>query len=112
MVRGSVRRWYLGLVWLPGSRQWATFMAVVLGTAASGFMTGSNRRGRVLAMLLALKLLALSERLAMRFNLVLVAAAVGALAGLAYTVFDGNAGADSPCLHRRNTCPRWNSARA
>jgi competence protein ComEC len=41
------------------------------------------------AMLLALKLLALSERLALRFNLVLVAAGVGALAGIAYTLLTG-----------------------
>jgi competence protein ComEC len=40
-------------------------------------------------MLLTLKLLALSERLALRFNLVLVAAAAGALAGIAYTVLTG-----------------------
>jgi competence protein ComEC len=42
------------------------------------------------AMLLTLKLLALSERLALRFNLILVAAAFGALAGIAYTVFTGS----------------------
>jgi competence protein ComEC len=42
------------------------------------------------AMLLTLKLLALSERLALRFNLILVAAGVGALAGIAYTVFTGS----------------------
>ena len=41
------------------------------------------------AMLLTLRLLALSERLALRFNLMLVAAAVGALAGIAYTVLTG-----------------------
>ncbi|HET9335670.1 MAG TPA: ComEC/Rec2 family competence protein, partial [Sphingomicrobium sp.] len=41
------------------------------------------------AMLLALKLLALSERLALRFNLVLVAAGVGALAGIGYTLLTG-----------------------
>ncbi|HET9810941.1 MAG TPA: ComEC/Rec2 family competence protein [Sphingomicrobium sp.] len=41
------------------------------------------------AMLLTLKLLALSERLALRFNLVLVAAAVGAIAGIAYTLLTG-----------------------
>ena len=41
------------------------------------------------AMLLSLKLLALSERLALRFNLVLVAAGVGALAGVAYTLLTG-----------------------
>jgi len=41
------------------------------------------------AMLLALKLLALSERLALRFNLVLVAAGVGAVAGIAYTLLTG-----------------------
>ena len=41
------------------------------------------------AMLLALKLLALSERLALRFNLVLAAAGVGALAGVAYTLLTG-----------------------
>jgi competence protein ComEC len=41
------------------------------------------------AMLLTLKLLALSERLALRFNLVLVAAAVGAVAGVAYTLLTG-----------------------
>ena len=41
------------------------------------------------AMLLTLKLLALSERLALRFNLVLVAAAVGALTGIAYTLLTG-----------------------
>jgi competence protein ComEC len=41
------------------------------------------------AMLVALKLLALSERLALRFNLVLVAAGFGALAGVAYTLLTG-----------------------
>ena len=41
------------------------------------------------AMLIALKLLALSERLALRFNLVLVAAGFGALAGIAYTLLTG-----------------------
>ena len=41
------------------------------------------------AMLLTLRLLALSERLALRFNLVLVAAAVGALAGIGYTWLTG-----------------------
>ena len=41
------------------------------------------------AMLITLRLLALSERLALRFNLVLVAAAVGALAGVAYTLLTG-----------------------
>lgn len=41
------------------------------------------------AMLIALKLLALSERLALRVNLVLAAAGVGALAGVAYTVLTG-----------------------
>jgi len=41
------------------------------------------------AMLLALKLLALSERLPLRFNLVLVAAGFGALAGIAYTLLTG-----------------------
>ncbi|HVL77749.1 MAG TPA: ComEC/Rec2 family competence protein [Sphingomicrobium sp.] len=41
------------------------------------------------AMLLALKLLALSERVALRVNLVLVAAAVGALAGIGYTLLTG-----------------------
>jgi competence protein ComEC len=41
------------------------------------------------AMLLSLKLLALSERLALRFNLVLVAAGVGALAGVGYTLLTG-----------------------
>jgi competence protein ComEC len=41
------------------------------------------------AMLLTLKLLALSERLALRFNLVLVAAAAGAVAGIAYTLLTG-----------------------
>jgi competence protein ComEC len=41
------------------------------------------------AMLLALKLLALSERLALRFNLVLVAAGLGAIAGVAYTLLTG-----------------------
>ncbi|MCF2513960.1 ComEC family competence protein [Sphingomonas sp. G124] len=41
------------------------------------------------AMLLALRLLALSERLALRFNLVLVAAGVGAIAGIAYTLLTG-----------------------
>jgi competence protein ComEC len=41
------------------------------------------------AMLLSLKLLALSERLALRFNLVLVAAGAGALAGIAYTLLTG-----------------------
>lgn len=41
------------------------------------------------AMLLTLKLLAVSERMALRFNLVLVAAAVGAVAGVAYTALTG-----------------------
>jgi competence protein ComEC len=41
------------------------------------------------AMLLALRLLALSERLALRFNLVLVAAGMGAVAGIAYTLLTG-----------------------
>jgi len=41
------------------------------------------------AMLLTLKLLALSERLAVRFSLVLVAAGFGALAGVAYTLLTG-----------------------
>jgi competence protein ComEC len=41
------------------------------------------------AMLLSLKLLALSERLALRFNLVLVAAGFGALSGVAYTLLTG-----------------------
>src|SRR5687767_7459311 len=40
-------------------------------------------------MLLTLKLLALSERLALRFNLILVAAGVGALVGIAYTLLTG-----------------------
>jgi competence protein ComEC len=41
------------------------------------------------AMLLTLKLLAFSERLALRFNLVLVAAGAGALAGVGYTLLTG-----------------------
>jgi len=41
------------------------------------------------AMLLTLKLLALSERLALRLNLVLVAAGAGAVAGVAYTLLTG-----------------------
>ena len=41
------------------------------------------------AMVLSLRLLALSERLALRFNLVLVAAGFGALAGIAYTMLTG-----------------------
>jgi competence protein ComEC len=41
------------------------------------------------AMFLTLKLLALSERLALRFNLVLVAAGVGAIVGISYTVLTG-----------------------
>ncbi|MFL6830301.1 MAG: ComEC/Rec2 family competence protein [Sphingomicrobium sp.] len=41
------------------------------------------------AMLLSLKLLALSERLALRFNLVLVSAAIAAAAGIAYTMLTG-----------------------
>ena len=41
------------------------------------------------AMFLTLKILALSERLALRFNLVLVSAGVGALVGIAYTVITG-----------------------
>jgi competence protein ComEC len=40
-------------------------------------------------MFLTLKLLALSERLALRFNLVLVAAGTGALAGIGYTLLTG-----------------------
>jgi len=42
------------------------------------------------AMLLTLKLLALSERIALRFNLVLIAAGAGALAGVAYTLLTGS----------------------
>jgi len=41
------------------------------------------------AMFLTLKLLALSERLALRFNLILVAACVAATAGIAYTLLTG-----------------------
>ena len=41
------------------------------------------------AMLLSLKLLALSERLALRFNLVLLSAAVAAAAGIGYTLLTG-----------------------
>ena len=41
------------------------------------------------AMLLSLRLLALSERLALRLNLVLVSAGMGALAGVAYTLLTG-----------------------
>ena len=41
------------------------------------------------AMLLSLRLMALSERLALRFNLVLVSAGFGALAGIAYTMLTG-----------------------
>ena len=41
------------------------------------------------AMLLSLRLMALSERLALRFNLVLVAAIFGAFAGVAYTLLTG-----------------------
>ena len=41
------------------------------------------------AMLLSLKLLALSERLALRFNLVLVSAGVAAAAGVGYTLLTG-----------------------
>jgi competence protein ComEC len=41
------------------------------------------------AMLLSMRLLALSEHLALRFNLVLVAAGIGALAGVAYTLLTG-----------------------
>ena len=41
------------------------------------------------AMLLTLKLLALSERLALRFNLVLVSAGTGAAAGIGYTLLTG-----------------------
>ena len=41
------------------------------------------------AIILTLKILALSERLALRFNLVLVAAAVGAIAGISYTWLTG-----------------------
>ena len=40
-------------------------------------------------MLLTLKLLALSERLALRFNLILVAAGAGAIAGVSYTLLTG-----------------------
>ena len=40
-------------------------------------------------MIITLKLLALSERLALRFNLALAAAGAGALAGIAYTVITG-----------------------
>jgi len=42
------------------------------------------------AMLLTIKLLALSERLALRFNLLLVAAAVGAAVGIGYTLLTGS----------------------
>jgi competence protein ComEC len=41
------------------------------------------------AMFLSLKLLALSERLALRFNLVLVSAGFGAAAGIGYTLLTG-----------------------
>ncbi|HVM38962.1 MAG TPA: ComEC/Rec2 family competence protein, partial [Sphingomicrobium sp.] len=41
------------------------------------------------AMLLTMRLLALSERLALRFNLVLAAAAAGALTGIGYTLLTG-----------------------
>lgn len=41
------------------------------------------------AMFVSLRLLALSERLALRFNLVLVSAGFGALAGIAYTLLTG-----------------------
>src|SRR5207253_7169715 len=41
------------------------------------------------SMLLSLKLLALSERLALRFNLVLVSAGVAAAAGIGYTLLTG-----------------------
>jgi len=41
------------------------------------------------AMLLSLRLLALSERLALRYNLVIVSAGAGALAGIAYTLLTG-----------------------
>ncbi len=41
------------------------------------------------AMLVSLKLLALSERLALRFNLVLVSAGVAAVAGIGYTLLTG-----------------------
>ena len=41
------------------------------------------------AMLVALRMLALSETLALRFNLVLVAAAIAAAAGIGYTVLTG-----------------------
>ena len=41
------------------------------------------------AMFLSLKILALSERLALRFNLVLVSAGVGAAAGIGYTILTG-----------------------
>jgi len=41
------------------------------------------------AMLLSLKLLALSERLALRFNLVLISAGVAAAAGIGYTLLTG-----------------------
>jgi competence protein ComEC len=41
------------------------------------------------AMLLSLRLLALSERLALRFNLVLVSAGIAAAAGIAYTILTG-----------------------
>ena len=41
------------------------------------------------AMLVTLKLLALSERLALRVNLILVAAAAGAIAGIGYTLLTG-----------------------
>jgi competence protein ComEC len=41
------------------------------------------------AMLLTLKLLALSQRMALRWNLILVAAGVGALVGIGYTLLTG-----------------------
>ena len=41
------------------------------------------------AMLVSLKLLALSERLALRTNLVIVSAGIGALAGVGYTILTG-----------------------
>ena len=64
------------------------------------------------AMFLTLKLLALSERLALRFNLVLVAARLAAAAGIGYTLVDRRAGADRPQLRCRLAGPRRDCTRA
>jgi len=64
------------------------------------------------AMFLALKLLALSGRLALRLNLVLVAAGAGAVAGIGYTLVTGAQVPDDKKLCRSAACAWRDSAGA